>query len=450
MEQRRPERQIKPTTIIAILLAGLIPLVIWLVFTSGESGDFQDYAGPILPMTSLSGGENVTAQRNVTLDFGNFENPTRDPVAYPNTVIVTDSYDLTNTSQQDVTMDLVVGVEAQFTDQPERIPTITVDGETVSGVLYPSTGYLGAMVEGSNYKEYAASYTNTDLLSIAMADTPQWDVPVKVYHFYDMSYEAPDDQEYLLNVAFWYGEETNLWVPIYYMQDFDQKNRVEHLFFHLDGEAWLYVIGDDLVDMRITCTTPYDREAIPEGEQSGFHYELETYESTFMECLWKHAQEYEYESYLELSPVVDMVTPEMLFTGAMKRIVGTWFQESADTIRLMDDIFHHVYAAERMLYWVFPVEIPAGETVNVTASYAQETSCDYLTPQNREGFDMATTLGSNLQFTGQTVTAVNTQFIAIGEEGKAQNFGFDFAKGITTVELDMKTDRYYLDISFDQ
>lgn len=450
MEQRRPEKQIKPTTIIAILLAGLIPLMIWLIFTPGDAGDFQDYAGPILPLTSLSGGENVTAQRNVTLDFSNFENPTRDPIAYPNTVIVTDSYDLTNTSQQDVTIELVAGVRAQFTDQPERIPAITVDGEPTENILYPSTAHMGAMVEGSNFQEYAVSYTNTDMLSTAMAETPQWDVPVKVYHFYDMSYETSDNQEYLLNVAFRYGEETNLWVPIYYMQDFDQKNRVEHLFFHLDGEAWLYVMGDDLVDMRITCTTAYDREELPEGEQPGFRYEMETYESTFMECLWKHAREYEFEYYLEVSPVTELVTPEMLFTGAMKRIVGTFYQESKDHINLMDDIFYHVYVAERMLYWVFSVEVPAGETVNVTVSYEQETSCDYLTPTNREGFDMATTLGSNLQFAGQTVTAVNTQFMTIGEEGKAQNFGFDFAKGITTVELDLETDRYYLDITFAQ
>jgi len=450
MEQRRPQKQIKPATILAVLLAGLIPLTIWLIFTPGGSGDFQDYAGPILPMTSLSGGEHVTVQRNVTLDFAHFENPTRDPIAYPNTVMVTDSYELTNESEQDASMELVVGVKAQFTDQPERIPTIMVDGRPVSGVLYPATAHLGSMVEGSNFKEYAASLTATDPLSIAMADTPQWDVPVKVYHFYDMSYDISDDQEYLLNVAFWYGEETNLWVPTYYMQDFDQKNRVEHLLFHLDGEAWLYVIGDDLVDMRISCTTPYDREEVPEGEQPGFHYALEIYESTFMECLWKHAQEYKFEHYLELSPLAELVTPEMLFTGAMKRIVGTSYQEPKDHINLMDDIFYHVYVADRLLYWVFPVEISAGETVNVTISYEQETSCDYLTPTNREGFDMATTLGSNLQFTGQTVTAVNTQYMTIGEEGKAQNFGFDFAKGITTAELDLETDRYYLDISFAQ
>lgn len=449
MEQRRPQKQIKPTTILAILLAGLIPLMIWMLWMPGEAGEYFYYQGPILPLTGLSGGEDVTVQRDLTLDFANYENPTDDPIN-PNTVIVTDSYELTNVSGRDVTMELVLGVNGRFTDAMEMIPSITVAGEKVSGALYPSTGHMGAMVEGSDFREYAASLTATDPLALAMAETPQWDVPVKVYHFYDMSWEAADGQEYLLNVGFRYGEETNLWVPVYYMQDYDRENRVEHLLFQPDGEAWLYVIGDDLVDMQISCTTPYDRYVESDGAQPGFRYEMETYTSTFMECLWKHAQVYEFEHYLELSPVVELLTPEMLFAGAMKRIVGTPYQEPADAVRLMDDVFYHVYVAKRMLYWVFPVEIPAGATVNVTAVYWQETSCDYAGTSGRNGFDMATTLGSNLRFTGQTVTAVNTRFVSLEEHADGQNFGFDFVKGITTVELDLQTERYYMDIRFTQ
>lgn len=445
MENKRPKSTIRPVTIIAILLAGIIPLMLWTFLVPGEAGEYNFYGGPILPMSSLSGAENVTAERNVTLDFSDFAEPGIS-ILDENTVIVTDSYDLTNTSDQNVTVELVWGFEGQFIDCPEQIPAITVDGETVQMRMYPATDVESQLHLADSFERYKKVLTENDFLSIAMAETPQWDVPVKVYHFYDLEYEGEEPYDLpLLDIKYTLGKSTNLWTRIYQSSSFDQDIDRYRLSFRVSwGEAWLYVVGDDLQDMQIGGNQGYniDEDTVIEGVT----YELEIYESTFMDCLWECAQEYQYEPGPGGDPALDLVTPEIFFDGAMKRIVDTNYQNPSDRVRLMDEILGSVVSDIRMLYWVFPVEIPAGETVTVKGIYEQEASHNGSFDR-LHGFDLATTLGSNLNFTKQSASVANTQYITIADGGEGQNFGFDPANGVTEVELDLQTERYFLDIS---
>ena len=89
------------------------------------------------------------------------------------------------------------------------------------------------------------------------------------------------------------------------------------------------------------------------------------------------------------------------------------------------------------------VTIPAGESITVAAGQPKDASMDYVgKDKGKDGFDMATRLGSNLTFTEQTASICRFEEI----EMIAQNFGFDLENGITEVTLDLNQDHYWMQV----
>ena len=110
---------------------------------------------------------------------------------------------------------------------------------------------------------------------------------------------------------------------------------------------------------------------------------------------------------------------------------------------MLEDIFSAVYTNRRVIYLSFDVTIPAGESVKVEVLQTKDASMDYVgKDKGKDGYDMATQLGSNLVFTGQTASISNYDAIEIVH----QNFGFDLAGGITSVHLDLNEPHYYLEV----
>ena len=68
--------------------------------------------------------------------------------------------------------------------------------------------------------------------------------------------------------------------------------------------------------------------------------------------------------------------------------------------------------------------------------------CAHTDNQKVKGYDMVTQLGSSLSFTGQRATLLDRGLIEIVR----QNFGFDLAANIKTVELDPSVEHYYLEV----
>ena len=95
------------------------------------------------------------------------------------------------------------------------------------------------------------------------------------------------------------------------------------------------------------------------------------------------------------------------------------------------------------MYFSFEVTIPAGESVNVEATMRKDASIDFIGEgKDKDGYDMATQLGSNLMFKSQTASISGFDEIEI----VGQNFGFDLSNGITSVILDMNQDHYWMEI----
>ena len=112
----------------------------------------------------------------------------------------------------------------------------------------------------------------------------------------------------------------------------------------------------------------------------------------------------------------------------------------------LDDLVSEARAMDRVLYLQFPVTVPAGGDVSVSASLWKAPSHDFDCSGSEnvgiQGYDMVTALGSSLRFTRQTAALVNGE----GVEIVRQNFGFDLAGGVSQVELDMGQEHYYLEI----
>ena len=112
----------------------------------------------------------------------------------------------------------------------------------------------------------------------------------------------------------------------------------------------------------------------------------------------------------------------------------------------LDDLLWDVLVQERVLYLSFPVTVPAGGSVTVSAGYWKAPSYDFACSGSEnvglQGYDLMTRLGSTLDFTAQTAALANAE----GIELVRQNCGFDLEAGVTEVPLDPTEPHYYLEV----
>jgi len=188
--KRRRSRRISGGDILALLV---LACFIWVIpsFLLDKTnpdglGEYGVYNGPILPLSSLSGGEGMEVSRDVTLDFSIYYEPKEYSHA-PERVRVTDSYTLTNPTEQTMTVKLSWPFEGRLSEQ---LPVITVDGEPAQATLWPAKALNDGKGGINDFGEYAAALTAKDLLAEAMAPAEIWDQTVKVYHFYNLNYEG--------------------------------------------------------------------------------------------------------------------------------------------------------------------------------------------------------------------------------------------------------------------
>ena len=91
------------------------------------------------------------------------------------------------------------------------------------------------------------------------------------------------------------------------------------------------------------------------------------------------------------------------------------------------------------------VTVPAGGSLTLTASLTKAASHDFAGGGGEtglRGYDLVTTLGSNLRFTRQQAVIEDRGLVEIAE----QNLGFDLAAGAAEVSLDLTQAHWYLEI----
>ncbi len=460
---------------------------------SGSGGDqdlqYMYYVGPVLPLTVQGDPTGITATRNVDYNFSgyytqqeSYENIKGEPIyydRYDNKAYVTDSYVLTNASGEDQTLTLLyphIGDMREFMNYP----TISVDGTPVTTTMHPgpySGGFEG--VWGSNeagtvnihplecFEDYQKLLSTDTYMNSAFDPFPVLDQTVFVYRMHDFVYSktAEDvnptlsfdfDIDYDKTYVFSYGMNGSSYN---YETGFcsKRKSAIEYRpnaspeRQHPD-DGYIILLGEDLEEYALQGYR--DGGCDPGEELHDLSCTITRYETTLGELLAKLMPDYLKEmihrlegDHLGVTPPKGIPSNELYLGLAAELLesygqIGTTPVERYDT-GMLEDIFSAVYTNGRVIYFSFDVTIPAGESISVEAIMPKDASIDYYgNGKDKDGFDMATKLGSNLTFIEQTASICRFEEIEI----VGQNFGFDLENGITNVPLDLNQDHYWLQV----
>ena len=436
------------------------------------STTFMSYAGPVLPLTTREGGEGLTAARELTYDFSPWT-PEGGHSRSSTDLLVTDSYTLTNPTEEERTVTLLYPFVSSLYSLSEDLPELTADGAAMDTVLRAG-GYSGGFqaVAGSSsdallnldtlhsWEQYRALLSDGRYLEQALEGWPDLSgVPVTVYKFFDYWGPEPDERaghpnpsiragfslDYNKTTVLSYGFHGASWN--WEAGTMIQEFSIPQSFNPWYGEPYyLFVVGDDIENLTVggyvTGGTDPDTEPLPECRVEVEH------SVTDLESALRTAAELMYRTYQSMNGTDGPPDFELYF-GLMKDFLLSYgpLAESGvaryQTGWLEELDFTHV---DRVFYLEAQVAIPAGGSVTVEARLVKPPSYDFYCAhtENRGvcGYDMTTRLGSNLEFTAQTAAAVNTQAVEIVR----QNYGFDWDNGVNAVALDLGVEHYYLEV----
>ncbi|MBQ8831286.1 MAG: hypothetical protein IJ017_06780 [Oscillospiraceae bacterium] len=433
---------------------------------------YMAYEGPRLPLTLAEENSSITAERNVDFDFSpyipyeeSFDDGTGEIYTYTHydsKAIVTDSYVLTNHTSEDVTVKAYypfMGTISRSEDYPE----ISVDGEIIDATINAGPyigGFMG--VWGGENQEYgtdnlrpldsfegvAQRLSDGTYQKCAFDSFPSLDIPVVVYKMHDYVYTTNEDAENpTLQMSFYidydktsvlsYGfnggtRDTETGYSAHHNGAIEYRPNADPRFQH-PQDAYLVVVGDDI---GVYTIQGYKDGGCDKGEElDDLGCTITRYETTLGEFLYGILSEdsADYDTQLLLNLTAELITTY----GPLGENVSRY--DWCDLDLIIAEVKNH----GRVIYFEFDVTIPAGESVTVSAVMPVSASIDYVgDDKGRDGYDMATLLGSNLTFTSQTASISNYGEIEI----LAQNFGFDIDLGIDSVTLDLNTPHYWMEI----
>ena len=405
-----------------------------------ESTVFMSYAGPVFPLTALETTEGIQAERNLAFDFNTDRwNPVK----------VQDSYTLTNTTDQDVTITAVYPYVASFLT--EFRPAVTVNGAETDTALFTGMYYYNDDV--SSWEDYKALLADGSYMKEAFAAYPELNRPVTVYKLTDVIYDGADpfaeaptlavsctidyDKTTILTYNFnggIYDREKGYWNGNFFIPD----DRIESK----DTEYYMVVLGDDIGEYKVQCYR--NGGCYAHDEIDGAAANIECYETTLGEAL-KTVAKARYDDLSVIAydqPFADGVTFDMYYG----EICRSFARQESYRIYRLEDVLGEAEHFHRVFYRTFEVTIPSHSAVEITVEQTKEPSYDFYCAAGEnagvEGYDTVTGLGSTLTFTNQSASLTNADNIEIVR----QNFGFDLEKEITQVDLDLSQEHYYLEI----
>lgn len=436
---------------------------------SVEGTTFMSYAGPVFPLTLTEHTDGLTVQRNTSWDFSPGSYQDDSPRQWGATV--SDCYLITNTTTEEILSIACYPVAGSFESLSSHLPSITADGIETEWTLYAGS-YTGdfthaGVEDGSTWNlnppdswtDYKTALDDGAYLKQAIETPPPLDQPVTVYEFSEFVLPdgAPDAATLALDCTI---DPENTQILTYGFNGFwmEDNGWRRYDFFVPDGtrrgletnHKLLIVLGEDFDNYTIQGYQ--DGGCDPGEELNGVSCTLTrtetTLETVMNQICGQFAQNFETDLF---SNPFTLLSPEQ-FTNAVKELMLQHGVLAGDSTKdryadgRLEEMVSEVLYQEQILYLAFPVVIPAGCSVEITADLWKEPSFDYGGFSSEhvglQGYDFVTQLGSNLEFTEQKAALTNTENIEIYQ----QNFGFDLGNGITEVVLDPEQDHYYLEI----
>ncbi len=449
----------------------------------GASGayTYMSYAGPVFPLTALGSSEGITAERHTEFDFSPYETSQGareqdgEETAYDHyetETIVTDRYLMTNEGEADRTLTLLYPAALSLSKDAKLLPALSLDGAPVSTTLYAGP-YAGGFVdmEGKrdgerwnlaglrDWEAYKALLESGGYQTKALEDAPALEEPVTVYKV-DNYVVAPTDAvnpTLLMSFSIDYARTTVLTYGSNGGSD-DMENGICGRDVGGLHREWaihpMYVIllGDD-------TTGGYELQGYRNGGcEPGDEIEItatvERYESTLGAFLRRIVTEQlETDNFgmlpLEETTLGTLISPELVYkcVAEMFASYSSTGETPAERYRngMLEDLMGDSFVTTRIFYAAAEVTIPAGETVELAARMVKEASFDYFGMGTEKGYatngyDLATVLGSTLQFTAQYASVRGLEAVELLEN----SFGFDPAAGVTEVRLDPAQEHYWL------
>lgn len=403
---------------------------------------------------------------------------------YDSHILVTDAYTLTNTSEEDQTITLLYPFASSLNELGRNRPTLTVDGQELEDKIHVGAysgsfegAWNGTLMEGEeggssnldyaeSWEDYKALLDDGTYLANALAPAPDVrSVKVTVYEFTDPYGPEADEEAGIPNPFLRVGfdldyDKTTVLAYGFHGGRYDRENgtMIQGFSIPQEGEPrygqtfYLLVVGEDVSNMTVggyvTGGTDPDTEEL-EGcgvTVEWYESDLDTMLREILTPVWEEESQKTYEQDgSELSVDFDtwyraflehLLAYGVLSPTAMERYGTGWLEELASDVNTID----------RVCWLEAEVTVPARGSVTVSAQMNKEESCDFYCAHTENcgvsGYDLVTSLGSNLACTGQTATLEDRGQIEIVR----QNFGFDLENGVKTVALDLDTEHYYLEV----
>jgi len=457
---------------IAIFGVNILRIVFYSPAGAGSGGrddlTYMAYVGPVLPLTVLNDDTELTATRAIDYDFSPYD------VGWGGQSRVTDSYVLTNSAGEDQTLTLAYPFSEHLNANAQHLPQITVDGKTIDITYYPGpyTGdYMGVWGGGkedegsvnldglSSFQEFQALLTDGNYQAMAFDEFPTLDQPVVVYEISDpiiLTEESKRGENPSLAMEFTMNyDKTSVLTYNTNGARWNRKTGYASHSFSIPKEHWpdfgmsryILIMGEDIDGYTLQG---YQDGGCDKGEEIDITATVTRYETTIGAFLWERITERStYVGDEGDQSIADAAISDELFYGLCAELLTSDGILSPDggveryESGRLGDILSAVRTNPRIIYLTFEVTVPAGGSVVVDCSMLRDAHVNYVGDTiDRDGYDMATTLGSTLDFTEQTASVSNTSAIEI----VAQNFGFDLDAGITQVVLDIAQPHYWMEV----
>ena len=411
--------------------------------TSDGSVRYDVYAGPVLPLTLEQPDGDIQAKRSTGYDFADF--------AETREATITDTYTLTNSSTADKTVSLLYPLMSSFDalSQSQYRPQVQINGEDAEYTLLDGAAIeerllrLGVtprdgLSHSRSWEDYVSMLSDGSYLAEALGeiDRLQLDLeaPVYVYTFSDLTPADPEDEgdwDWAIHCTGW-----TLASGIYGGTSQGPAGGPQGWSF-ADGSQDLRIvsIGAELTDL----------------EYKGYNHELDLEGMVDITATVTVTERTLGQELLERTTAVlgenPYITPEQAFSGLKKDMqdlrdnTGDYFYNG------IGQVIGSTLSDGRIFYLSLEVTVPAGGETTVAFTHRKSASynIDYSqcgqSPESY-GYDLMTTLASNLTFTQAGASLTNLGGLTLGD----QNLGFDLERGVTAVELDLTVPHYYFSL----
>lgn len=422
---------------------------------------FEDYQGPNLPLSLVNETEAVVADREIEVDYTDYKYPTTVGNNETRKVKISDKYILTNTTDEDVEIELAYGTVGDYGTNWNSFPIIKVDGEQLKAADIDLVVGRSALAYGSNKDKL----TNREAFEMLLADgqyridaleaaknIPKFSENVYVYEFEDIVYDGDDKSIHSVyaKVLYEYDPEKTQ-VYSYGCDQIGTMDGFDYLGFGIPAgdydqsymsDVYLIAIGDELTIQDVKY---YKNLSIKELKD--FSLEYKTYETTLDEIL----KEIVYENKQNHKPfmenairVYDIMKDEQILEVGKQHLADMRESnyQSKYAVWALEDYIFNLYGDTRVIYRTGKVMIPANESIEVTFDYEKFTGFKYIEEIGYDGLEIMTSLGSNLNIQNQNLKVVGLEQSIISEH----TTGDELENGKREVNLDENCFEIYVKV----